>query len=152
MGTRAATDDDVDFLLSRMAPFNHEEGIAWDAARGEPPLRRLLGDPRLGRVYVVEGDGGPVGYAVVTYGFDLEFGGPDAFLTELWIDPPARGRGLARAVLDRMQADLHAEGFGALHLQVRAENAEARRLYGAAGFEGTTRVFLSRRLGPAEIV
>jgi ribosomal protein S18 acetylase RimI-like enzyme len=145
-----AREEDVAFLLSRMIEFNREEGIDWDPARGEAPLRRLLGDESLGRVYVVRDDGAArVGYAVVTYGYDLEFGGPDAFLTELWIDEPARGRGLARRVLDRIVSDLRSAGVGALHLQVRAENAEARRLYEAAGFEGTTRVFLSKRIGPA---
>jgi aminoglycoside 6'-N-acetyltransferase len=136
---------DVPFLLSRMAEFNREEGIDWDAARGEAPLRRLLADPSLGRVVVVREAGERVGYAVVTYGYDLELGGRDAFLTELWIDAGARGRGLARRALEEIVADLRAKGFGALHLQVRAENAEARRLYAAAGFEGTTRVFLSKR-------
>jgi aminoglycoside 6'-N-acetyltransferase len=137
---------DVPFLLSRMVAFNREEGIDWDPARGEAPLRRLLADPSLGRVVVVKDGGERVGYAVVTYGYDLEFGGRDAFLTELWIDAGARGRGLARRVLDDIVADLRAKGFGALHLQVRAENAEARRLYAAAGFDGTTRVFLSKRI------
>jgi ribosomal protein S18 acetylase RimI-like enzyme len=139
--------EDVPFLLARMAEFNREEGIDWDPARGEAPLRRLLGDASLGRVYVVRDERGtPAGYAVVTYGFDLEFGGPDSFLTELWIDQGARGLGLARRALERMERDLREGGFGALHLQVRAENAEARRLYASAGFEGTTRIFLSKRI------
>jgi ribosomal protein S18 acetylase RimI-like enzyme len=142
-----AREEDVAFLLARMVDFNRGEGIDWDPARGEAPLRRLLGDPSLGRVYLVRDErGAPAGYAVVTYGYDLEFGGPDAFLTEIWIDEGARGRGLARRVLERIERDLREGGFGALHLQVRAENAEARRLYGSAGFEGTTRIFLSKRI------
>jgi ribosomal protein S18 acetylase RimI-like enzyme len=143
------TEQDVAFLLSRMVEFNRGEGIDWDPVRGEGPLRRLLADPSLGRVYVLRDDGGVrAGYAVVTYGYDLEFGGPDAFLTELWIDEVARGRGLARRALDRIVSDLREGGFGALHLQVRAENAEARQLYETAGFEGTTRIFLSKRIAP----
>ena len=30
-----------------------------------------------------------VGYAIATFGFDLEYGGKDAVMTELWIDPAA---------------------------------------------------------------
>lgn len=138
--------DDVPFLLSRMVEFNRGEGIAWDPEKGEAPLRRLLADPSLGKVYVVKDGRERAGYAVVTYGYDLEFGGRDAFLTELWIDESARRHGLARKVLEDIVRDLRREGFGALHLQVRAENDAACRLYEGLGFEGTTRVFRSKRL------
>jgi aminoglycoside 6'-N-acetyltransferase len=137
---------DVAFLLSRIAVMCRHEGIEWDASRGEAPLRRLLADPRLGRVHVLRDGGERVGYAIVTYGYDLEFGGRDAFLTELWVDPAARGKGIARRALEEIFEALRRDGAGALHLQVRPENEDARRLYAAAGFVGTTRVFLSRKL------
>jgi aminoglycoside 6'-N-acetyltransferase len=145
---RAAREEDVAFLLSRMAEFNRDEGIAWSPATGAAPLRRLLADPALGRVYVLREGGERAGYAVVTYGYDLEFAGPDAFLTELWVDAGARRHGLARRALETILADLRSAGFGALHLQVRAENEAAQRLYRGLGFEGTTRLFLSKRVVP----
>ena len=144
---RPAGEADVPFLLASMVDFNRHEGIAWDPAEGEAPLRRLLGDPRLGRVVVFSSGGEPAGYAVVSYGYDLEFAGPDAFLTEMYVVPGARGRGLGRWALDAIAAELRASGHGALHLQVRPENVGAQRLYLSAGFEGTTRMFMSKRLG-----
>jgi ribosomal protein S18 acetylase RimI-like enzyme len=143
---RTADPSDVPFLLACMVEFNRGEKIAWEPSTGEAPLRRLLGDPRLGRVAMVVVGGADVGYAVVTYGYDLEFGGPDAFLTEIYLTPPARERGIGRAVVKALVAELAAAGFGALHLQVRPDNVAAKRLYLSAGFEGTTRVFLSKRL------
>jgi RimJ/RimL family protein N-acetyltransferase len=143
---RTAWEADVRFLLECMVDFNRGEGIAWSPETGEAPLRRLLGDPSLGRVAIVEVGGKPAGYAVVSRGFDLEYGGPDAFLTELYVVPGSRYRGLGRRLLDAILADLRAEGAGALHLQVRPENVAAQRLYLTAGFEGTTRMFLSKRL------
>jgi aminoglycoside 6'-N-acetyltransferase len=143
---RTAGEADVPFLLGCMVDFNRGEGIPWSPETGEAPLRRLLGDPTLGRAAIVSASGEPAGYAIVSRGYDLEFGGPDAFLTELYVVPSARGLGLARRLLDALLADLRAEGAGALHLQVRPDNVAAQRLYESAGFEGTTRMFLSKRL------
>jgi aminoglycoside 6'-N-acetyltransferase len=143
---RTAGEEDVAFLVASMVDFNRHEGIAWEPGPGEVQLRRLLADASLGRVAVAWSGGVRVGYAFVSYGYDLEFGGPDAFLTELYLVPAARGRGLGRRLLDALLDDLRARGFGALHLQVRAENVAAQRLYLGAGFQGTTRMFLSKRL------
>jgi aminoglycoside 6'-N-acetyltransferase len=143
---RTAGEADVAFLVASMVDFNRHEGIAWDPGPGEMQLRRLLADPLLGRVVIACSGSERVGYAFVSYGYDLEFGGPDSFLTELYLLPAARGRGLGGRLLDAMLDDLRARGFGAIHLQVRPENVPAQRLYLGAGFQGTTRMFLSKRL------
>src|SRR5438128_1630421 len=95
---RRATEADLPELLPRMAAFNALEGIAITPAKLDAALRRLLAEPALGWVWLFEP--GPIGYAVVTLGYDLEYGGHDAYLTEIWVDEPARGRGVARAALD----------------------------------------------------
>src|SRR5262249_58350985 len=41
---RTAGAADLPAILAMMADFNRGEGIAWEPARGEAPLRRLLGD------------------------------------------------------------------------------------------------------------
>ncbi len=143
---RRATEADVPALLSRMVAFNEGERIDWDPAQGERPLRRLIADGSLGRVTVIGVGGNLAGYALVTYGFDLEFGGRDAVLTELYLDPGARGKGVGRKVIEGIVEDARRDGVGALHLQVRADNVAGQRLYRAAGFRGTTRMLLSRVL------
>jgi ribosomal protein S18 acetylase RimI-like enzyme len=81
----------------------------------------------------------------VTFGFDLEFGGRDAYLDELWIDAHARGCGAGGAALDALAAPLRALGVRALHLQVRPENP-AMRLYARSGFVASPRTVMTRRL------
>jgi aminoglycoside 6'-N-acetyltransferase len=146
-GVRPAAPADVPALLPMMEDFNRLEGIAWDRRTGEAPLRTLVGRPDLGLVGVVGEGEEIVGYFVLTWGYDLEWGGRDAFLTELYLRPAARGRGLGAAVMREAEALARGAGAGALHLMVRDENAAALRLYLAAGYAPPGRLFLSKPLG-----
>ncbi|HEX7841070.1 MAG TPA: GNAT family N-acetyltransferase [Kofleriaceae bacterium] len=142
---RLATLEDLAALLPRTAALNAHEGIALDPAALEAALARLLGDGSLGGAWLVEQGGAAIGYAIATFGYDLEFGGRDATLTELWIDPAARGQGAGGEVLALLAPELRALGVGALHLQVRPENP-ALRLYQRSGFTASPRVVMTRRL------
>src|SRR5689334_13073196 len=142
---RLATIADFDVVLPRTRALNAHEGIEVPAPVFEAALRRLLSDPQIGGCWLVERAGAPIGYAIATYGFDLEFGGREAFLTELWIDPPARGEGAGSAALALLEGELRQRGVFALHLQVRPENPAAR-LYERAGFSTSPRLLMTRRL------
>lgn len=142
---RLANRDDVAHVLPRTAALNAHESIVLEPAALEASLRALLDDPELGRVWLVERDGAPVGYALTTFSYDLEFGGREAWLTELWIDDHARAKGGGGAVLELLAGELKALGVGAVHLQVRPENP-ARRLYERQGFVASPRIVMTRRL------
>jgi ribosomal protein S18 acetylase RimI-like enzyme len=142
---RSATPDDLATLLPRTLALNAHEAITTDAATIEAALGRLLGDPALGGVWLVEQDGAPIGYAIVTFGYDLEFGGRDAYLTEIWIDPSARGQGAGGTALDLLGPALRTHGVQALHLQVRPDNP-ALRLYERSGFVASPRITMTRTL------
>ncbi|MEZ4332236.1 MAG: GNAT family N-acetyltransferase [Myxococcota bacterium] len=152
---RRADPADLEILAPRTLALNRHEGIAIAEPRLRDALAELLARPELGGVWLVEGVAAQdrsatdevVGYALVTYGFDLEFGGRDAFLTELWIDEDARGRGLGSAALERLCPLLAECGVHALHLQVRPDNP-AQRLYSRAGFSLSPRRVMTRTLIP----
>ena len=139
---RLATTRDHATLMEMMDDFNRGERIEMRREVTGPALTRLLGDARLGRV-LVAGDPA-VGYALLTWGFDLEFGGRDAFLTELYVRPEERRHRLGRALLDEALRVAQQEGAGAVHLGVYPENAPALALYRAAGFTKIPRHFYSR--------
>jgi ribosomal protein S18 acetylase RimI-like enzyme len=144
---RVATVDDVPLLLDFMVAFNAFEHISWARDSGEPVLMRLLGDPSLGLVAVIDTvEHGPCGYAVLTWGFDLEWGGRDAFLTELYLDDRVRERGLGSAALPAIEALARAHDVRAIHLLVRPENTRAHALYRRAGYLQPPRLFLTKRL------
>jgi ribosomal protein S18 acetylase RimI-like enzyme len=145
LSLRPATLADLAELTPRTLALNAHEGIVIDPAVLGAALERLLCDPGLGGAWLVERDRVPIGYAIVTFGYDLEFGGRDAYLTELWIDPPARGDGAGGAALALLDPELRARGVRALHLQVRPDNP-ALRLYERSGFAASPRVTMTRRL------
>jgi ribosomal protein S18 acetylase RimI-like enzyme len=84
-------------------------------------------------------------YAIVTYGYDLEFGGREGWLTELWIDVDQRGAGAGAAAIVALEAELRLRDVQAMHLQVRSENP-AFRLYERMGFVASPRTVMTRRL------
>jgi len=146
VSTRGATADDAPRLCRMLAAFNRLEQIEWDESVGAPALRRLIAEPSLGFVGIVESDGRAGGYFIVTWGYDLEWGGRDAFLTDLYLEPELRGRGVGRYVMAAIEGVARAGGAAALHLMVRPENEPAVRLYARAGFRSPPRTLLSKAL------
>ncbi|WP_019200842.1 GNAT family N-acetyltransferase [Tsukamurella sp. 1534] len=88
------------------------------------------------RVFVVDGAGGPVGYALVLHGVhdegpDALRGAPSAYLSKLYVAPDRHGAGVARVLLDAVRED--ADGLP-VWLGVNADNARAKRFYAKSGF------------------
>ena len=100
----------------------------------------------MGFVGLVEVDARGVGYFIVTWGYDLEWGGRDSFLTDIYLEPEARGAGAWTHVLASIEDVARNAGAAALHLMVRPENEPAVRLYTRAGFLSPPRTLLSKRL------
>jgi ribosomal protein S18 acetylase RimI-like enzyme len=147
---RPASSADLPTLLTMMEDFNAIEAIVFDREAFAPRVRELLSSPQLGGILVFTVDDAAAGYAVVTWGWDLEFGGRDAFLTEIYVAAAYRRQGVGRAGLAAAQAFARAGGAHALHLLVRHDNAPARALYDAAGFAAQPRLVMTRLLPDSE--
>ena len=87
------------------------------------------------RSYVVaEGpDGALLGYAGLSCPSPAR--GADAEVMTLAVAPSAQGAGVGRSLLEALRVTAVERGAGRLLLEVRADNAAARALYTAAGFE-----------------
>ncbi|MCX4247958.1 GNAT family N-acetyltransferase [Paraliomyxa miuraensis] len=144
---RQAGPEDAAQLLPWMRDFNASEGIVVDEHAHARALDRLLCEPILGRVWILEHEREPVGYAVVTFNFDLELPGLDAFLTELYVVPEHRHRGIARRALVMIEAEAAVLEVMRLQLEVRSDNDPARHLYGGLGYHQSTRLLMGKRLG-----
>jgi GNAT superfamily N-acetyltransferase len=144
--TKIANAAEVSLLLPMMEQFNRFEQTPWHAGMKERALRTLVANRSLGVVVLLHEDEQLVGYFVVTWGFDLEWDGRDAFLTELYLVPEARGRGLGRSALQAVEAQAREQSARALHLMYRVENVAAGHLYLGNGYTSPPSVFLSKAL------
>ena len=92
---------------------------------------------------VADGEGRWIGMAV---------GGPhrdhpgEAGLFAMWVDPAARGAGVARALVEGVVAWARSAGFPAIWLRVTLSNDAAVHLYTRCGFTDEGRLTAPRRL------
>lgn len=121
-------------LVEMMEAFYTEVGTPFDPERADRAFDEILRDGSIGRVWMLEGDGAPAGYVVLTFGFSLEFGGRDAFVDDLYVRPEHRGQGLARAAMEAVLDECRRGGVRALHLEVARANEAAKTLYRRFGF------------------
>src|SRR5579859_1792391 len=87
-------------LLTLIRAYYRFDHIRFDRRTIAPALAKLLRRPTLGRVWIMRAGTRPAGYLVLTYNFDLEFGGLEGLVTDLFVDAPYRGRGLGRCALE----------------------------------------------------
>ena len=115
--------------LARMARDYVEDGLPWTWR--ERRILRAIHDPET-MVLIAEaprGSGAEVtGYAI------MRFGDETAHLSLLAVRPAYRRRGIARGLLEWLEASARTAGVREVGLEVRADNHAARRLYRGLGY------------------
>lgn len=145
---REAEPRDLDALVELLGLlFSLEADFAIDAARQRRGLELLLRPGPGERLALVADDpeaGRVVGMATAQVVVSTAEGGPALLVEDVVLRPEARGRGLGRALLARIEA--WGAGLGATRLQLLADrdNAPALAFYAACGFHPTNLVCLRR--------
>ena len=117
--------------LALMARDLIEAGLGWEY-RAER-IARFIDDSET--IALVGRDAGDViGYAVMTLGDER------AHLTLLAVSPTYQRRGIARRMLSWLLESAAVAGLSSIHVELRAGNTAARRLYRSAGFVETLRL------------
>ncbi len=147
MKVRRADESDVPALLRLVVELHRHEGLPEPGADVRAALLRLMGEPQRGRVLVAAEGGGEnvVGYAVLTFGYSLEFHGVDAFIDELYVHDAKRNTGVGSLLLDAAEEECKAEGVRAMHLESGHGNP-AINLYRRRGFKDHERHLLTKWL------
>ena len=143
---RGAGSRDLELLVPLVEQFQAFERIPFDTETTRRGLTRLIEEPHLGQILLAEAEGQPVGYAIMTYGYDLEFGGMDAYLTDLYLVETERDRGVGTWLLGQVESAARQAGVQALHLMVAPSNHRAHHVYYRAGFRASPRLFLTKLL------
>jgi GNAT superfamily N-acetyltransferase len=131
-----------------MEEYYAEAGLSMEREEAAASFSRLLREPARGVVWMIEADGGPAGYAVLTLGFSVEYGGLDAFVDDLFVRREHRRQGRARAALEALLEECRRRGVRAVHLEVVPGNEPARALYERLGFRSHGRQLWTARIVP----
>jgi ribosomal protein S18 acetylase RimI-like enzyme len=126
---RRATAEHVEALLPMIADYWRFEAIPFDAVRVEPPLRRLLTEPRLGAGWIAYAGNTAAGYLLGVYVFSLEHRGLTAEIDELFVSAAHRGSGIGDRLLKAAEAEFRRAGCTNIALQLARDNDAARGFY-----------------------
>src|SRR5262245_11871178 len=143
---RLAVPDDLETLLPMVREFWVIERLHFVEAEVRGALAGLLASPQYGLVLLAERAGEPIGYLALTLGYSIEHLGRDAFVDELYLREPHRGKGIGERALDRALELCREIGVRALHLEVDHVNPRARALYERNGFVPHERALMTRHL------
>jgi GNAT superfamily N-acetyltransferase len=143
IAVRIATPADFDLVAGFIRKLADYEKLAHEVRFDDDELRRnLFGDRPAAEVLIGEADGAPAGFALFFWTFSTFEGRPGIYLEDLFVEPQARGRGLARALLARLAELVVARGGARLEWSVLDWNALGKGFYrsiGAAPVEGWER-------------
>jgi len=138
---------DLETLLEFVKAYYEFDGIPYRRSKITTALRMLLKNPSLGRVWIIREGHQAVGHAILTFGYDLEFDGPQATITELFIADQYRSRGLGRKMVMVIEETCRQLSIGGLELQVERDNIRAQSLYKQLGFRVHDRIPMSKMMG-----
>ena len=125
---------DLGKVAPLVAAFHSEGALTIEPQRIAAVTHLFEGTP-LGALYLIGPRVTPIGYVVVSHGFSIEFGGPDAFIDKIYICTLVRGKGIGVESLLQICKILKAGDTKAVHLEVDQTNTVAQRLYSRDGFD-----------------
>jgi ribosomal protein S18 acetylase RimI-like enzyme len=99
-------------------------------------------------VLVAERGGGVLGYTYASVeGYDyMSLRGPAGVLNDIVVDPPERGRGIGRMLLEATIDELKTRGVPRVVLSTAEQNEAAQHLFARAGFRRTM-IEMTREVG-----
>ena len=145
LSLQLATSVEHELVITMMQEYYALDGLDYNKAVSQAVLT-LLNHPEWGQVNLLQQDQVTIGYAVLTYGFSLEFKGRSALLDEIYLRPDYRGKGLGTQVIESLASYCQQNGFNSLRLEVEHENTVAHNLYLRQDFMDHERYLMTRWL------
>jgi ribosomal protein S18 acetylase RimI-like enzyme len=157
VNVRAATPEDIDLLMALVERLESElPALPYAEDPAERERGKVEDMVRDGVALVAEEDGQAIGYALARFG---DHGPTTVYVSDLWVDEAARGRGLGRELLRRISEEAAARGTTHVLLDVDSRNVDALTFYRRLGFEEGAKILraplgllLATREGPGESV
>lgn len=138
---------DIDALIGLLDTlFSIEQDFTPDPVAQRRGLELLLASPAQGRIFVARhAEQGAVGMVSVQLVISTAIGAPSAWIEDMVIEAPFRGRGLGKALLDAARDWAVAQGAGRIQLLADADNPPALDFYRHLEWQ-PTRLFAWKKL------
>ena len=136
---RDARPQDLAFIVRGNSEMAREtEGIALDPDLVGPGVQAVLQDPSLGRYFIAEADGTPVGQLLLTYEWSDWRNGVFWWIQSVFVEPAARRCGVFTALFSHVhQLATSCSEVCGLRLYVDRANRRAQRTYAHLGLHLT---------------
>jgi len=149
---RSCGPKDHSALLKLVIAYNRSEKNHVNRKSLSQGLDVVLRNPSQGKMWLMEVHRKPVGYALLTYNFELEFGGAEGVLRDLFVEKKYRDQGIGTLALYEIEDYCRERGMRAFHLQVARANKAAEAFYRKAGFRELPRRVMMLEVRPEEVV
>jgi ribosomal protein S18 acetylase RimI-like enzyme len=138
----------VEIFLSMMRALEAADpGITpFDERRRRTTFEDFAKEASFGQAWLIFVGEKLAGYVILTLGFSFEYRGRDAYIDELYVDAPFRGRGLGRKTVEFVEEAARELGVNAIHLEASQGNTTAIELYRRTGFVDHDRRLMTKWL------
>jgi GNAT superfamily N-acetyltransferase len=130
---RPAYEDEIEEMLPLIRAYcefyevePHDDGL-------RTMFRTLINDPSQGVVFIARDDGRAVGFASLDWKWSSLKAARIGFLEDLFVDPAARGKGIADSLIDACAARCRQLGMPALQWETAPDNHRAQQVYNRTG-------------------
>jgi GNAT superfamily N-acetyltransferase len=120
-------------LIHALAVYEREPNAV--QATEDDLLLHGFGENPYYQCLIAELDGNAVGFALYFYDYSTWLGRPGLYLEDLFVDPPHRGLGIGKALLQRLAAIAVEKGCARLKWEVLDWNQPAIDFYASLGGE-----------------
>ena len=126
--------EDVPLIAELIRGLARYEKLEREVVMTEEKLTAgLFGEHRYAETLIAENDGEPVGFALFFHNFSTFLAQPGIYLEDLFVVPEQRGRGVGRALLERLARVAVDRGCGRLEWAVLDWNKDAITFYERLG-------------------
>ena len=137
-------------LLKLIVAYYRFDEIPYNLNSLRRGLDTLLRNLSLGQAWLMEVHKKHVGYTLLTYNFDLEYGGVEGMLTEVYVEKRFRNHGVGTLALYEVEDFCRERGIRNVELQVLNHNRHAEKFYRKAGFRILPRKVMLMQVRPEQ--
>jgi GNAT superfamily N-acetyltransferase len=130
---RPAREDEVEEMLPLIRAYCEFYEVRPDDEGLRAMFRTLIADPSQGAIFIARDGGQAVGFATLDWKWSSLKAARIGYLEDLFVDPEARGRGIADALIEICAERCRELGMPAMAWQTAPDNQRAQQVYNRTG-------------------